>query len=90
MWMESKGGTVFLKRSVIQMYSFRFFPFRACADPIYLFLRVYLKMKKKSPKDIKYLLFLCLCVRLFSFSTHFEKNHAQVRVHVFRDVKSLA
>lgn len=88
MQVESKGEAMFLKRSVIQMSSFRFFPFRACTDLIYLFLRVYLKMKKKNPQDIEHLLFLY--VRLFSFSTHFEKKHAQVRIHGFRGVQSLA
>ena len=72
-WAESKGGAVFLKRSVIQMYSFRFFPLKACADLIYLFLCVYLKMKK-SPKDIEHLTISRLWLGYLAFQHTLRKT----------------
>lgn len=80
---------MFLKRFMFQVYSLMFFPLGVRADSIFLFLYVYLKVKKKT-QNIEHLLFLQLCDSLLSFSTHLEKSPAQVRDFWLREVKSLA
>lgn len=67
------------------MFPFRFLTFRACTHPIYLFLCVYLKVKKKksSPKILSTSYFSTYVSGYLASPHTFEKNHAHVR---FRDV----
>lgn len=89
MWVESKRSAAFLKRFMLQMYSFIQVLSFGGMNKFNVFVFVCFLESEKALQT-EHLLFLQLCDRLLSFSIHFEKSCVQVRNYWLREVKSLA